>query len=58
MLRQSLSDVLGGSAAASARLEAAGIEPTERGEQLSVADFLAIARAGASRATGALRQLG
>jgi 16S rRNA (adenine1518-N6/adenine1519-N6)-dimethyltransferase len=45
MLRQSLADVLGGSAAASARLEAAGIDPTERGEQLSVADFLAVARA-------------
>jgi len=45
MLRQSLSELLGSSAAASARLEAAGIEPTERGEQLSVADFLAVARA-------------
>ena len=37
--------MLGGSAAASARLEAAGVDPTLRGEQLTVADFLAIARA-------------
>ena len=45
MLRQSLSGVLGGSAEASARLEAAGVAPTARGEELTVADFLAIARA-------------
>ena len=45
MLRQSLAVVLGDSAAASARLEAAGIAPTARGEELTVADFLAIARA-------------
>ncbi len=45
MLRQSLAPVLGDSAAASARLEAAGIAPTARGEELSVEDFLAIARA-------------
>ncbi|WEO76231.1 16S rRNA (adenine(1518)-N(6)/adenine(1519)-N(6))-dimethyltransferase RsmA [Cryobacterium sp. SO2] len=45
MLRQSLSTVLGGSAEASAVLTAAGIDPTERGEQLTVHDFLAIARA-------------
>jgi 16S rRNA (adenine1518-N6/adenine1519-N6)-dimethyltransferase len=45
MLRQALSGLLGGSAAASARLEAAGIDPTARGEQLSVTDFLALARA-------------
>jgi 16S rRNA (adenine1518-N6/adenine1519-N6)-dimethyltransferase len=46
MLRQSLSTVLGGtSAAASAVLEAAGVDPQERGEQLTVADFLRIARA-------------
>jgi dimethyladenosine transferase len=44
MLRQALADVLGGSAAASARLEAAGVDPTLRGEQLTVRDFLAIAR--------------
>ena len=47
MLRQSLSVVLGDSAGASARLEAAGVAPTARGEELTVADFLAIARAGA-----------
>jgi 16S rRNA (adenine1518-N6/adenine1519-N6)-dimethyltransferase len=45
MLRQSLSVVLGDSAAASARLEAAGIAPTARGEELTVRDFLAVARA-------------
>ena len=44
MLRQALADLMGGSAAASARLESAGIDPTARGEQLAVADFLAIAR--------------
>ncbi len=44
MLRQALSDRLGGSAAASDRLEAAGIDPTTRGEQLGVGDFLALAR--------------
>lgn len=46
MLRQSLSVVLGGSSAASARLEAAGVAPTARGEELTVSDFLAVARAG------------
>ena len=45
MLRQALSSVLGDSAAASARLEKAGIAPTARGEELTVLDFLAIARA-------------
>jgi 16S rRNA (adenine1518-N6/adenine1519-N6)-dimethyltransferase len=45
MLRQSLSGALGGSsAAASAVLERAGIDPQSRGEQLQVADFLKIAR--------------
>jgi 16S rRNA (adenine1518-N6/adenine1519-N6)-dimethyltransferase len=44
MLRQSLSVVLGDSAAASARIEAAGLAPTARGEELTVLDFLAIAR--------------
>ncbi|MBT2498777.1 16S rRNA (adenine(1518)-N(6)/adenine(1519)-N(6))-dimethyltransferase RsmA [Agromyces sp. ISL-38] len=48
MLRQSLSSVLGGtSAEATAVLEAAGVDPQERGEQLTVADFLRIARAAA-----------
>ncbi len=46
MLRQSLSVVLGDSSAASARLEAAGVAPTARGEELTVSDFLAVARAG------------
>ena len=45
MLRQALAEQLGGSAAASTRLEAAGVDPTLRGEQLSMPDFLAIARA-------------
>ncbi len=44
MLRQALAPVLGDSAAASARLEAAGLAPTSRGEELTVTDFLAIAR--------------
>jgi 16S rRNA (adenine1518-N6/adenine1519-N6)-dimethyltransferase len=42
MLRQSLSGVLGPDAAAI--IEAAGVDPTARGERLTVADFLAIAR--------------
>ena len=46
MLRQALSGVLGGSsAAASAVLERAGVAPTARGEELSIDDFLRIARA-------------
>jgi 16S rRNA (adenine1518-N6/adenine1519-N6)-dimethyltransferase len=44
MLRQALAELFDGSATASARLEAAGIDPTLRGEQLTVADFLSIAR--------------
>lgn len=44
MLRQALSPVLG--TAAADTLERAGIAPTLRGEQLSVDDFLAIARVG------------
>jgi 16S rRNA (adenine1518-N6/adenine1519-N6)-dimethyltransferase len=47
MLRQSLSVVLGDSAHASARLEAAGLAPTSRGEELTVLDFLAVARTAA-----------
>ena len=35
----------GGSAAASTLLESAGVDPTLRGEQLTVGDFLRIARA-------------
>ncbi|MFH8249647.1 16S rRNA (adenine(1518)-N(6)/adenine(1519)-N(6))-dimethyltransferase RsmA [Microbacterium sp. B2969] len=45
MLRQALSPVLGGSAAAASTvLEAAGVAPTARGEQLSIDDFVRIAR--------------
>jgi 16S rRNA (adenine1518-N6/adenine1519-N6)-dimethyltransferase len=44
MLRQALGGVLGGAGAASARIEAAGIAPTARGEELTVADFLRVAR--------------
>lgn len=45
MLRQSLATLFGDSAAASAVLERAGVDPTNRGEQLAVADYVAIARA-------------
>lgn len=46
MLRQALSQVLGGSAAsATAVMERAGVDPTARGEQLTIDDFVAIARA-------------
>lgn len=44
MLRQSVSGVFGSSEAASAVLAEAGIDPTARGEQLSVDDFQAVAR--------------
>jgi 16S rRNA (adenine1518-N6/adenine1519-N6)-dimethyltransferase len=44
MLRQSLSVVYGDSQAASAALEAAGVAPTARGEELTIADFIAVAR--------------
>ncbi len=48
MLRQSLSSVLGGSAAsASEVLVQAGVDPTARGEQLTVEDFLRVARVSA-----------
>ena len=44
MLRQALAGVLGGTAAeASALLEAAGVAPTARGEELSIDDFVRIA---------------
>ena len=45
MLRQSLGELLGGTAAASELLERAGVDPTARGERLGVDDFLRIARA-------------
>ena len=49
MLRQSLSGVFGDSARASTALEAGGVPPTERGEQLTVHDFLRVARDGWSK---------
>ncbi|HEU5222637.1 MAG TPA: 16S rRNA (adenine(1518)-N(6)/adenine(1519)-N(6))-dimethyltransferase RsmA [Candidatus Lumbricidophila sp.] len=49
MLRQALSERLGGSsAAASAVLERAGVNPELRGEQLALADFVRIAQARAA----------
>jgi len=45
MLRQALAELYGSSAAASAALEAAGLAPTARGEELTLTDFLALARA-------------
>jgi 16S rRNA (adenine1518-N6/adenine1519-N6)-dimethyltransferase len=45
MLRQALVAVIGDSATASTLIESAGLPPTARGEELSVSDFLAIARA-------------
>lgn len=47
MLRQALAGVLGGSESAGQIISAAGIAPTQRGEQLTVRDFVAIARAAA-----------
>lgn len=44
MLRQALAELFGSSAAATAALEAAGLDPTARGEQLVMQDFLALAR--------------
>ena len=44
MLRQSLSGLYGDAQRASAALEAAGLAPTARGEALTVADFIALAR--------------
>ena len=43
MLRSSLSGLFGGSAAASAALEAAGVDPQARGEVLSVEQFARVA---------------
>ncbi|WP_235928914.1 16S rRNA (adenine(1518)-N(6)/adenine(1519)-N(6))-dimethyltransferase RsmA [Marisediminicola senii] len=45
MLRQSLSGVLGDSTVAAERMTLAGVDPTTRGEQLTVDDFLRIVRA-------------
>jgi 16S rRNA (adenine1518-N6/adenine1519-N6)-dimethyltransferase len=43
MLRQALAGVFGDAAAASAALEAAGLAPTARGEELTPAQFTALA---------------
>ncbi|MEG2490863.1 MAG: 16S rRNA (adenine(1518)-N(6)/adenine(1519)-N(6))-dimethyltransferase RsmA [Aurantimicrobium sp.] len=45
MLRQALSDLCGSSAAATELLERAGIDPTLRGEQLNITQFVSIANA-------------
>ncbi|MFC4223201.1 16S rRNA (adenine(1518)-N(6)/adenine(1519)-N(6))-dimethyltransferase RsmA [Lysinibacter cavernae] len=45
MLRQSLQPVLGDTTTASAIIESAGVDPQTRSEQLTVHDFLKIARA-------------
>lgn len=52
MLRQALSGLFGGSAAASAVLEQAGVAPTARGEELTVDDYHRIALAAASSLEG------
>lgn len=44
MLRQALSAVYGSAAAASAAIEASGLDPTARGEALSVDDFVQLAQ--------------
>ena len=43
MMRAALSDLCGGSAAASSIIEASGIDPTIRGEVLQLSDFIKIA---------------
>ena len=43
MMRAALSDLCGGSAGASAIIEASGIDPTIRGEALELSDFIKIA---------------
>jgi 16S rRNA (adenine1518-N6/adenine1519-N6)-dimethyltransferase len=43
MMRAALSDLCGGSAAASSIIEASGIDPTIRGESLQLSDFIKIA---------------
>ncbi|MHA7985942.1 16S rRNA (adenine(1518)-N(6)/adenine(1519)-N(6))-dimethyltransferase RsmA [Rathayibacter sp. CAU 1779] len=51
MLRQSLSGVFGDSATASAALETVGLLPTARGEELTMEQFLALARNAPGSAT-------
>ena len=48
MLRQALAEVYGSAALATAALEAAGLDPTARGEQLGLAEFLRLARVSAA----------
>jgi 16S rRNA (adenine1518-N6/adenine1519-N6)-dimethyltransferase len=43
MMRAALSDLCGGSAAASSIIEASGVDPTIRGESLQLSDFIKIA---------------
>jgi 16S rRNA (adenine1518-N6/adenine1519-N6)-dimethyltransferase len=43
MLRSALAGLAGSSAAAGAAITAAGLDPQDRGERLSVADFARIA---------------
>lgn len=45
MLRQALAELFGSSAAATAALESAGLDPTARGEMLGLPEFLRLARA-------------
>ncbi len=44
MLRSALSELFGSSSAAESALSAIGIKPTDRGESLSISDFVSIAR--------------
>ena len=53
MLRAALSDLCGGSAAASELITAAGIDPTVRGEALELTDFIKIAITLSKRASKA-----
>ena len=55
MLRAALAGMAGSSAAASAAIEAAGIEPTVRGERLTVTDFARIAEQLPERGSRRLR---
>jgi 16S rRNA (adenine1518-N6/adenine1519-N6)-dimethyltransferase len=53
MLRQALQPELGGTQETTSVIEAAGVDPTARAEQLGIAEYLAIARA-SHRAAGGL----
>ncbi|MDT0158722.1 16S rRNA (adenine(1518)-N(6)/adenine(1519)-N(6))-dimethyltransferase RsmA [Microbacterium sp. ARD32] len=52
MLRQALSGLFGGSSAASEALQRAGVEPTARGEDLTVEDYHRIGRVAPRRQDG------